>query len=221
MTENYLTFKRYNNLELATEIGEQLKANLIEFTIEDNKHFFDATFANNSFDPDISLKINPQDFISALKVLNEYYKTIINQVEDNYYLFEFTDQELIDIIAKPDEWGEFDYQLAQKILTERGKEIKPEIVDSLSEQRTKDLSKQETTSNYLIYRGYFSALFGGLFAIFFGYNLAHAKKTMRSGEEVYTYREDERKHGKRIVLIGVLSLILWVIVFIYLKIRTY
>lgn len=219
MTENYLTFKKYNDIGLATEIGEHLKANRIEFTIEDNKQFFDATFANNSFNTDIDLKLRPQDFNKAQKVLNDYYKEVINSVDTDYYLFEFDNQELIDIISKPDEWGEFHYQLAQKILADRGKEIKPEIVELLTKQRTKDLSKKETTSKYLIYRGYFSAIFGGVFAILFGYDLAYSKKTLRDGEQVYTYSKEERKHGERIVAIGVVSLIFWLIVIIYFKLQ--
>jgi len=221
MTGNFLTFKKYNDVGLATEIGEQLKENNIEFAIEDNKQFFDATFANNSFNPDISLKLRAQDFHKAQKVLDDYYKGIINSVDTDYYLFEFTDLELMDIVSKPDEWGEFDYQLAQKILAERGKEIKPEMVELITERRTKDLSKQETTNKYSIYRAYFSAIFGGLFAIILGYDLAYSKKTMRNGEQIYTYRNEERKHGKRIVLIGVISLIVWTIVILYFKSKQY
>lgn len=219
MTENYLTFKKYNDVGLATEIGEQLKANQIEYAIEDNKQFFDATFANNSFNPDISLKLKPEDFSKAQKVLDSYYQQSTTSVDKDYYLFEFSDQELVEIISKRDEWGEFDYQLAQKILSDRGMEIKPEIVELLTEQRSKDLSKPETSSKYLIYRGYFSAFFGGFFAIIFGYNLAYSKRTMRDGQQIFTYREEERKHGERIVLIGIISTIAWIIAFLYIKLQ--
>lgn len=217
MTENYLTFKKYNDVGIATEIGEYLKANEIEYTIEDNKQFFDATFANNSFNPEISLKLKPEDFNKAQKVLDSYYQQSTTSVDKDYHLFEFSDQELVEIISKPDEWGEFDYQLAQKILSDRGKEIKPEIVALLTEQRTKELAKPLTSSKYLIYRGYFSALFGGFFAILFGYDLAYSKKIMRDGQQVFTYREEERKHGERIFLIGILSTIVWIIVILYIK----
>ncbi len=217
MTENYLTFKKYNDIELAKEIGEQLKANQIEYIIEDDKQFFDATFANNSFSPDISLKIKAQDFKKANDILNELYKGTINSVDKDYYLFEFTDKELLEIISKPDEWGEFDYQLAQQILAERGNEIKPDIVGLLTEQRIKELSKQEPTSKYLIYRGYLSAILCGFIAILFGYDLAYSKKTLLNGDQVYTYGDNERKHGKRIVLIGVVNVVFWVILFVYFK----
>lgn len=221
MTDNFITFKRFNDSGLAMEISELLKAESILYRIEENKQFFDAAFANNASIVDISLKLMSKDFSAAQKVIGKYYEQIIDTVEKDYYLFEFTDQELLDIISKPDEWGEFDYQLALKLLSDRGKEIKPEIVDLLAEQRTKELSAQTSTSKYLIYRGYFSAIFGGIFAIFFGYDLAYSKKTLPNGEQIFTYKDEERNHGQRIIVIGITSLIFWVTIMIYLKTQEY
>jgi hypothetical protein len=178
---------------------------------------YDATFANNSFDFDIRLKLKPEDFGKAQKVFDEYYQTALSTIDKDYYLFGFTDQELLDIICKSDEWGEFDYQLAQKILADRGKEIKPEIVELLTAQRTKDLAKPAKVSNYLIYKSYFSAIAGGLPAIAFGYSLIYSKKTIRNGEQVYTYSEAERKHGERIIWVGAVSLLLWLTALLYFK----
>ena len=38
---------------------------------------------------------------------------------------------LREIIAKRDEWGAFDYALAQKILRDRGQEVAPEELEKL------------------------------------------------------------------------------------------
>lgn len=221
MIDNYLTFKKFNHIELANEIGEVLKANNIDYSIEDNKKFFDVNFSNTSLENDVSLNLKPADFERAHMILDEFYKQQIQTVPLDYYLFDFSDQELLEIISKPDEWGEFDYHLSQKILVDRGKEIKTDIVDLLSTQRNNELSKPELTNKYLIYRGYIAALFGGIFAIMFGYDLAYSKKTLRNGKQVYTYKEIERKHGKRIVLIGVISLIIWIGVILILRNQGY
>lgn len=221
MADDFITFKRFSDSGLAMEISELLKAENILYKVEENKQFFDAAFANNGSVIDISLKLMPKDFSVAQKVIGKYYEKIVDTVAEDYYLFEFTDQELLDIVSKPDEWGELDYQLALKLLSDRGKEIRPEIVELLTEQRTKELSAQTTTSKYLIYRGYFSAIFGGIFAIMFGYDLAYSKKTLPNGEQIFTYKEEERNHGLRIMTIGVVSLIVWVILMLYFKSQAY
>ena len=217
MTENFLTFRKYSDVGLATEIGEQLKANNIEYFIEDGNQIFDASLANNTLNPDVNLKLKAEDFSHAQTVLDDFYKHQTSIVDKEYYLYEFTDQELIEIISKPDEWGEFDYQLALTILAARGKEVTPETIELLNKERIRELSKPEVADNYSIYKGYFFALLGGIFAILFGYNLAYSKKTMRDGTQVYTYREGERKHGQRILLLGIICLIIWVGIIIYSK----
>jgi hypothetical protein len=68
----------------------------------------------------------------------------------------------MEIIAKPDEWGSFDYQLAQKILNDKGKELKPDTLNNLKGQRIDELSTPEKASKILIVAGYFFIFFGAL-----------------------------------------------------------
>ena len=215
MKDKYLTFQKFNDIGLANEIAERLKQNNIDYLLEDNQKMFDPSFANNTIEPEISLKLKPADFSIANSALEKYYESLIDTVDKDYYLFEFTDEELIEIISKPDEWGHFDYQLAKKILKDRGKEIKPEIAELLRSQRNKDLAKPDIPHKYWIYFGYFSALFGGIFGIIIGWTLAYFKKTLPNGQRVYAYSERERDHGTIMFLISSVSLILW----IFIKLR--
>jgi hypothetical protein len=97
-------------------------------------------------------------------------------------------------------------------LRDRGKEIKPEVAELLRTQRIKDLAQPGTTHKYWIYVGYFSAIFGGLFGIMIGWTLAYFKKTLPDGYRIYAYREEDRNHGTRILLISSISLIGWLFV---------
>ena len=211
MTNTFLTFQKFNDIELAKEIAERLTQSDIECSLEDNTKFFDPSFANNTIEPDISIKVKPEDFTKAHKALENYYQKDLDNVDKDYYLLEFTDEELIEIISKPDEWGHFDYQLAQKILKDRGKEITPEVAELLKKHRINELAKPETSHKYWIYIGYLSAILGGLFGIIIGWSLAYLKKTLPDGKRVYAYREEERNHGTRMLLLSCVSLVFWVI----------
>ena len=212
MLSIFLTFQKFNDVELAREIAERLKQNEIECLLEDSSKFFDPSFANNTIEPDISIKLRPEDFAPAHKALEDYYQKDLESVDKDYYLFEFTDEELIEIISRPDEWGYFDYQLAQKLLKDRGKEIKPEVAALLKTNRINELAKPDTTHKYWIYIGYFFAIIGGLFGLIIGWTLAYFKKTLPNGQRVYAYREEERNHGTRMFLISCVSIIFWAIV---------
>lgn len=212
MADAFLTFQKFHDIEIAKEIAERLKQNGIEYYLEENPKFFDPSFANNKVDPDINLKLRAADFSKAHKALEDYYSNSFENIEQDYYLFDFTDEELVEIVSKPDEWGHFDYMLSQKILKDRGKEINPEIAELLKTQRIKDLAKPEATDNYWIYAGYFSAVFGGLFGIIIGWTLVYSKKTLPDGQRIYAHSEKDRNHGTRILLISCISLIIWVLI---------
>ena len=212
MADQFLTFKRFHEEETAKDLIQKLKELNIEFEVEDNERFFDPSFAQNGANRDISIKLKPADFQVAQKELENYYRFLTDQVDKNYYLFEFSDEELQEIIEKPDEWGDFDYQLAQKILKDRGSKISPEQIAVLQKKRNDELALPEPYHTGWIYFGYFSAIAGGLFGIIVGWHLYYSKKTLPDGRRVNSYREWERKHGKRILVLGSIFFPIWLII---------
>ena len=219
MTETYLTFQKFNDIELANEIAERLKQSDIDCFVEDNQgKFFDPSFANNSVEPNVVIKLKPDDFLKANQALEDYYQKQLDTVDKDYYLFEFSDAELMDMISKPDEWGNFDYQLAQKILKDRGKEIKPDIIQNLKTQRIDELSSPEKASRLLIIAGYFFIFFGAVIGIIIGWSLYNSKKTLPNGLRVFVYRHEDRMQGSRILLMATIVLVLAIIIRIILLI---
>ena len=207
-----ITFKSFNDKTIANEIAELLIDKGIECNVEDNSHYHNQTLAGATFENLINLKISPENFNTAREVLHNYYKDAVESTQSNYYLFEFTNEELLEIISKPDEWGEFDYLMSQKILNERGIEISEAVLDSMFKERSKEISQKEGINKAIIIEGYLYAFLGGIGAIIWGYSLVNSKKTLLNGEQTYTYGAAERKHGQRIFSLGCISLIIWVII---------
>ncbi len=129
---------------------------------------------------------------------------MINEVDRDYYLFEFTDEELYEILLKSDEWSAFDYSLAQQILTDRGKSIDKNLLNSLKNERLKDLAKPEGNQKPWIIGGYTFAILGGFLGLIIGYFLWTSKKTLPNGQKVYSYSVNDRKHGKYIFYISLI-----------------
>ena len=65
------------------------------------------------------------DFPRAHLALKAYYQAQLSTMDPDYYLFSFTDTELLEIVTHPDEWGHLDYALAKKLLADRGKPLSP------------------------------------------------------------------------------------------------
>lgn len=211
MEQPFIIFQKYNDRQIADDVARILREHGIECLVEADKQYFDPTFAFNKIEPEISLQLKSEDFSKAHTVMEEYYGKLIENVEEDYYLLHFTDDELMEIITKPEEWGHFDYKLAQKLLGERGKEIKPETAALLRNRRIEQLTEPDKVSKYWIYAGYLSAIFGGFLGLIIGWILAYYKKTLPDGRRINAYGQKEQKHGRIILVLSTFSFISWII----------
>ncbi len=213
MTENtFSIFKRFKTAEQAKELASVLKNNDIETQIINNSPPVDITFSGNTLQNEFQLKIKQIDFEKATLILEDEAETILDEIDKTHYLFDFTNEELYDILIKPDEWGAIDRKLAQKILNDRGKSVDDDLISSLKKQRIEDLSKPEESQKTWIYMGYFTAVIGGLIGLFIGWHLLSFKKTLPNGEKVYAYNNNDRKQGRKILYIGIICFIFWTII---------
>lgn len=212
MESNYPIFRKYQKLEYALETKKLLEDHKIHCEMADNAPIVDVTFAGNTIQNLIEIRIPQEDFEKAEKLLENEANRLIEQVDKNHYLYQFSEDELYEILLKKDEWSAFDYQLAQKILKEKGKTIDEHLLAQLSKQRMEDLAKPESSQKPWVIAGYILAFLGGAFGIITGYFLWTSKKTLPNGTRIFSYQENDRKHGKIIFFLGLVILITSLIV---------
>jgi hypothetical protein len=139
---SYETFQTFNDPGLAEAIAATLKKHRIVCHVEKVEPLLEPSFFRNTVEPNIHLKVRTSDLNRAHQALEEHYEHQLQDVDPGYYLFSFTDVELLDIVAKPDEWGHFDYVLARELLTERGLPIPDETIRQMKQQRLRQLAQQ-------------------------------------------------------------------------------
>lgn len=203
----FALFKKFNNVEQANELANELKNKGIECQLVDDSPPVDITFTGNSvLQSETQLMIKQSDFEKANKVLDDIADELLVNINKDHYLFEFTNEELYEILTKSDEWNSFDYKLAQRILKERGQDINENLLKSLKQDRIAELSKPDKGQGAWIILGYIFSLLGGFLGLIIGWFLWTMKKTLPTGEKIYIYSENDRKHGKRIFIIGLIIL---------------
>ena len=212
MNQPLLTFQRFNDIGLANEFAERLTQLGIYCEIDNQTVPFDVTYANNPLENDIRIKLHPEDFTKANTALDEYYKSQLDSIDKDYYLFSFTDNELEEIVRRPDEWNRLDYQLALKLLKDHGIEIKPEVIESYQQRRIAVLSQTENMSIWWVYIGYATAVLGGFLGMVIGFLLVYGKKTLPNGTSVYINSDKLRFHGKLILAISTVCLVIGYII---------
>lgn len=209
MKDEYLTFRRFSNAEDAEDLAALLKQQNISYQVEDASTAFDGSaFGHAPLEKQMNIKIKSSEFEIAEKLLLDRADVDLGSVPEDYYLFSFSNEELIEILMKPDEWGDIDHQLSKKILKDRGKPVDEEFIQTLKKKRNEELSKPERKQKAWVRAGYIFALLGGLIGVFIGWHLYTFKKTLPNGQRVYGYIESDRKHGKTIMVIGVIFFVI-------------
>ena len=214
----FLTYKRFQEQNEANWLLQILKDNHIEFSVTEDRESLDSLYGDKSLNRLFDVKIMKEDFPKVDSILLSLSEKEIETVDADHYLYSFNDDELFDILSKPDEWSEFDYSLAKKILKSRGKEINNEIIELLKNQRMQVLAKPEEGSRVWIFAGYLFSLLGGLIGVFIGLSLITTKKTLPNGQKIHVYSVNDRNHGTRIFLLGIVMFIISVIIrIVYLE----
>lgn len=211
-TEQYLTFQKFTDKASALELADLLKQNGIDCKFEDTSGRVDLTFSNSEAIKEYRVKLRKENFEAANDLLLQLTAQQLENVSEEHYLYEFTDEELTEIIHKPDEWCKLDYLLAKKLLKERGKEIKTELAEAYKKQRIQELSEPEKSQKGWIIAGNIFSFLGGLLGVFIGWHLRYHKKTLPNGDRVFAYSIPDRKNGYNIFIIGIVSFVLWLIV---------
>jgi hypothetical protein len=206
----FTTFKTFHDKETAEDFSDVLKEKGIEFYIEEDEPGFDPSYANNPMDTDYHIMIRESDFEKANQAYEDYFEKQLDHIPSDYYLYSFTDKELKEIVAKPDEWGSLDYLLAQKILAQRGLPVSEEEKQTLRTERSKVLQQPEKEKDLSIILYYIISLFFPV-GIVIGWVWTNSKKTLPDGTKVYRYNANLQRHGRIIFIFSLLLLVLAVL----------
>jgi hypothetical protein len=212
MEPEFITYQKFSDIALANAMAEQLDNHHIQYLIAEESFSFDPAFRMNNALKEYAVKIKNTDFEKANQILKDDESADVTEIDADYYLYAFTNDELMEVITKADEWSAFDNVLALKLLAERGISISEKEIAEINKKRIEELRAPEAPQTFYIVIGYLAALLGGILGIFIGWHLSTYKKTLPNGDRVYDYNENDRKHGKRIFY---LSVIIFIIAIIY------
>jgi hypothetical protein len=207
---DFLTFRNFSDQQFAKEFCVLLEEHQIEHILESSGSINSLAQAN---DAQYYVKIKGKDFNTAHQALRAFYAKQAEQVESDYYLLSFTQEELLDLIHHPDEWSDFDYALATKLLKESGiQEIEHTVI---LPENARQKSEQPVFTTEDLIKGIIGSLAGGFMGIVKGWWVLTDKVTLPNGEQDYAYSESDRKRGGQLFVIGGLLFLIYVIFSIY------
>lgn len=191
--------------------------NLIEelgFTaqVSETLHF-NPNMVNNGSQYSYSVMVEMDDLQTIQNKLNFYYKSKAAEVDPDYYLNDFTDTELFEIIENPNSWSKYDFYKAYFLLINREYELNenPDYYLNLAELKFKPI---DFSFFQLIFLYTLIFVFGIIPALF-GVYVIQTKKSFPSGKKLSLYSEKSLKHARILIIFGILSFIILFIIRFY------
>ncbi len=204
MRTQFVKYRSFNDKSLARELYQKLSEAGIPVVWEDTEGFFDVTFANNEILHIYYVKIKQEDFKKADELLMNSIMETDQQPIGDYYLFSFSNEELIDVLKSPDEWNAFDLYWAKKILASKGIELTEEELEQQKTKRIEELKKPWILDKLWLFCAFslwvvalgFVHIYAAIAVIFISSYISFSKKTMPDGQRVMAFSDTDRLLGK-------------------------
>lgn len=205
--DEFQQYQSFANAEVAQSLLTLLRHHQIVYETALDEPAFSLNMAHNPTDTRFVVRLRPEDFEAARQLEDELNQHLTASASPDHYLFGFTDDELFEILVKPDEWNSYDVTLASQILRDRGRAVTPDAVRLLQRHRVAEMARPEPSQKTWIMAGYLFAILGGFLGTLIGWHLHRHRKTLPNGTEVFAYSAQDRVQGLRIFVLGIFGLL--------------
>lgn len=203
------TFMSITDAVVADEIVQVLQEHNIAYKLQDTSKDFDASFANNGAKDSFLIMLHVEDFDKASTLLEENTTLNIDEIDSRHPLFDFTTEELKDVVKNYDEWHPADVKLAKHLLEKQNVFVEnAEITEQQNQKKTAALAP-EKSSILTLAMGYVFCLMGGLAGIGIAIFLMTGKRTLPDGTKKYIYSKSDRAHGLYMLMAGVIGFLIF------------
>lgn len=127
---------------------------------------------------------------------SEYLKT---DLPADHYLLASTDEELVEILARPSDWCGFDVAHARRLVLQRGIDLK--LVEDKKAEHVHQLRRGKRASKKLIVFGWVFSVLGGLIGLGIAWSLVSMREKTPDGE-FFTYDEESRAIGEEMLTVA-------------------
>ena len=218
--KDFVFYKNFHQIENAEEYVSILEKNDIPYLLESSEALLDSSIIGTGLIPKAVIKILPSDF----KKVNGILKQLLDNYDyTNHYLNELSDEELIEILEKPEEWTVEDQIIAKQILRGRGKEISEEELQEKKKKRLSALREGQKGNKTNMAFSFVAIILGYVIHVVFtvggiGMALYYAfdKSTDEEGTGYFTFEPKTRKYGKIMLYCGLM--VLFVVLLVFLKV---
>lgn len=211
MQDNPIVFKTLTNIEEAEKIGEHLALDGIAYEIESPPQLLDRNFIGEQPMPEHYIKIRPADFTRANIIVDDLYSNLAATIEEDYYLFTFSAEQLQDVIRNRNEWGDLNYHLAVLLSDRKTTGATGVLWTNITKDAVVENIQPVPVNIWILAAGYFCLLtppflygYPAVGSLFIGWFIVGASATTSAGIKYPVYNKTGRIHGKIMITLSII-----------------
>jgi hypothetical protein len=216
------TYQEFHSAADAKPLISILKSNGVVHEVEVPKQIMDNVMGGNPLSPTVFIKLRLEDFKRVNKLVEDDMLRLIQDGKVDlkaHFLQEAPDEELIDVLRKPDEWSIDTVVIARHLLHLRGVELSQEHIEALQQERLKMTQEPKKGSDGWILALFLLSSGGWVFVSFslaaylatfatclgMGYYFWKDITTGPNGERYLTFDQTTRNRGRIIMILTLIS----------------
>jgi len=237
--QELIAYQTFASAAEADEVAAQLINAGIPAEVAKKAQPLDVVIAGDDYSDGYIIRIPPACFEQANDLL--YVKELdVSTIDAAHPLCALTNDELKEVIARPDEWGMDNYSIAMALLKSRGMIMSDKLLAEIKQDRIEELSVRRPASGWLLLTGYLSALaplarnymyghdrispsvgyiiwfFPGFAGLFISGLLLQAKITLPNGTRIPAYNDAVLRQAMIILALNILSWVVNIVWLVYL-----
>lgn len=198
-TTSFELLRAFYDTDSLHDLTGLLEQHHLRYEVFDTKLRFDATFSQNETQRTYKLFVHKEDLEAAQTLAENRDLEILNQLPEEYYLNEYSTEELLEIVYAPDEWNTIDVLFAGRLLEKRG--VAPDPVVRETHRHKKQILEDspQTEAKMELISGYILCVLGNITGLLIALILLMASKRTASGKRIPWY--GPRIHNHAVVMI--------------------
>lgn len=199
----FTLFKTFTDSDSAQPTLDALTEAGVAVQLDDTRLLYSNVLQQQPALPEVRVLVPTAELARAHALLET--QAASGDMPDDHYLHQFSDAELLDLVAKPDEWSAHDHLWAQQLLAARGRELSAPEVRALRQVRIDQLATHKPLPTGWLVVGWTAAALGGPLGILVGWNFHASTTLLPDGRKVHTYAPESRKQGLWMMGLGAAS----------------
>lgn len=209
-TNEMKLYKSFDTAEIASLLTDLLAENSIPFEVygpEGKIEDFDREGSYSS----LEINVLESDFDKVDKLIEDRADQELETVAKDYFIFEFSNDELKEVLIHADEWSALDLALAHKLLKDRGEPMDKDQLEIWRAERIAKSAEPQDASQGWVVISYVLAFILPLISLITGLVYMRAKKIDLNDNAVPKYSAETKKHGKMLFTISLFMMIIYTI----------